>query len=83
MNEAAERAGVPGPSANRQFGLGALALSFYLVHAGRHVANGNPEEAFWACHLGALLVALGLLGGRPLLRLPLPSRRTQRREGNR
>jgi hypothetical protein len=45
--------------------LGALAIAFYLVHAGSHVANGNLADAFWACHLASVLVGVGLLTGRP------------------
>jgi hypothetical protein len=46
--------------------LGGLALVFYLVHAAGHVTAGQPSEAFWACHLGALLVGVGLLTVHPL-----------------
>lgn len=47
-------------------GWGALALLFYAIHAGRHLALGHPEDALWACHLGALLVGLGWLARAPL-----------------
>jgi hypothetical protein len=40
---------------------GALACGFYAVHAAYHTAHGRPEEALWVCHLGALLVGVGLL----------------------
>jgi hypothetical protein len=36
-------------------------LAFYAIHAGRHLVLGHPEDALWACHLGALLVGLGWL----------------------
>jgi hypothetical protein len=46
-------------------GWGGLALAFYAVHAGRHLALGHPADALWACHLGAVLVGLGWLLGAP------------------
>lgn len=46
--------------------LGAAAIAGYAVHAGGHVLAGRWEDALWACHLGALLVGMGLLAGRPL-----------------
>lgn len=61
-----DRAPARGRADLRLPGLGALALGFYLVHAGGHILNGHIEDAFWACHLGALLVAVGLMAGRPL-----------------
>ncbi len=41
--------------------LGSLALLFYAVHGAYHWQQGVPENMLWACHLGALLVGLGLL----------------------
>jgi hypothetical protein len=42
--------------------LGLLALVCYAVHGGFHVAHGRPLDLLWACHLGAALVGIGLLG---------------------
>ena len=41
--------------------LGSLAILFYAVHGAYHWQQGVPENMLWACHLGALLVGLGLL----------------------
>ncbi len=40
---------------------GALALAFYAIHGGQHLLRGHPEDLLWACHLGAVLVGLGIL----------------------
>lgn len=41
--------------------LGLLAIGFYAVVAINHFYRGHPEEALWACHLGALIVGVGML----------------------
>ena len=41
--------------------LGALGLGFYAAHAGRRALIGHPEHLLWMCHVGALVVATGLL----------------------
>lgn len=41
--------------------LGSLAILFYAVHGAYHWQQGVPQNMLWACHLGALLVGLGLL----------------------
>ncbi len=41
--------------------LGSVAILFYAVHGAYHWQQGLPENMLWACHLGALLVGLGLL----------------------
>lgn len=46
---------------------GALAVAFYAVHASTHLARGHPEELLWACHLGSLLVGVGILLRSPRL----------------
>ncbi len=43
----------------RLYGHGALALACYAIHAGFHVLRGHPEDALWACHIAALLIAAG------------------------
>ena len=48
--------------------LGSLAVVFYLVHAAGHVLRGRAGEVVWVCHLGALLIGLGLLADRALPR---------------
>lgn len=47
----------------KSWALGVLAIIFFAVHAGHHVARGKPENMVWMCHLAALSVGLGLLGG--------------------
>jgi hypothetical protein len=41
--------------------LGLLGILFYVAHAGRRALLGHPEHLLWMCHVGALLVATGLL----------------------
>ncbi|MDZ4860482.1 MAG: hypothetical protein SGI88_16015 [Candidatus Hydrogenedentes bacterium] len=45
--------------------LGAIALSFYAIHASYHVFHGKPENSLWACHLGAAIVGVGFLISSP------------------
>lgn len=40
---------------------GGAALAFYAIHAGQHLVRGHPEDLLWACHLGAVLVGVGIL----------------------
>jgi hypothetical protein len=47
--------------------LGLLAVSFYAAHGLYHYSRGFPENLLWACHMGALLVGLGLLLRSPAL----------------
>ena len=46
---------------------GWLAIAFYAIHGGRHLATGHPADALWACHLGALLVGVGWLRSSSLV----------------
>jgi len=48
-------------SAARTRWLGLLGVLFYAGHAGRRALLGHPEHLLWMCHVGALLVATGLL----------------------
>ena len=41
--------------------MGSVAILFYAVHGVYHWQQGVPENMLWACHMGALLVGLGLL----------------------
>lgn len=41
--------------------LGLAAICCYAIHAAFHLLHGRPEELLWSCHLGALLVGIGLL----------------------
>jgi len=41
--------------------LGSVAILFYALHGAYHWQQGVPENMLWACHVGALLVGLGLL----------------------
>jgi len=43
--------------------LGLLALAFYAVHCASHVRRGHVEDVLWSCHIAALLIGVGLLGG--------------------
>jgi hypothetical protein len=45
--------------------LGALAVLFYVIHGGRYAVLGQMYNMIWACHLGCLLVGIGLLIRRP------------------
>ena len=47
--------------------LGVLALTCYAVHSGFHLLRGTGAHALWLCNLGALLVGIGLVLGRPRL----------------
>jgi hypothetical protein len=47
--------------------LGVLAIAFYATHGTYHLTRGFPENLLWCCHLGALLVGLGLLSRRATL----------------
>ena len=40
---------------------GFVALGCYAIHAGFHLLNGRPAELLWMCHLGAVIVGVGLL----------------------
>jgi hypothetical protein len=42
-------------------GWGTSALVFYAIHGGQHLIRGHPEDLLWACHLGAVLVGVGIL----------------------
>lgn len=41
--------------------LGALVLTGTAVHAAYHLRHGRPWDLLWMCHVGSLLVGLGLL----------------------
>ena len=45
--------------------LGWAALLCYAIHGGYHLLHGRPEDLLWACHLGAVLVGVGLLLSAP------------------
>ena len=47
--------------------LGVLAIAFYATHGTYHLIHAFPENLLWFCHLGALLVGLGLLSRRAAL----------------
>ena len=47
--------------------LGLLAIAFYAIHGMHHLTRGFPANLLWCCHLGALLVGLGLLSRRPTI----------------
>jgi hypothetical protein len=46
---------------------GTLAVSFFLIHAGALVHAGEPYHIIWSCHLGCLIVGIGLLVRLPWL----------------
>lgn len=41
--------------------MGAVALCFYAAHAAHYLQRRQPESLLWICHLGAVLVGIGLL----------------------
>jgi hypothetical protein len=43
--------------------LGLLALAFYAAHGASCVWRGHAEDVLWSCHVAAVLVGVGLLGG--------------------
>lgn len=47
--------------------LGIAAIVCYTIHAGYHLVSGHPEHILWACHLGALIVGVGLLTEKPVV----------------
>jgi len=50
---------------NTRISLGLLAISFYAIHGAYHVSRGFPENLLWACHMGSLVVGIGLLARSP------------------
>ncbi len=40
---------------------GVAALAGYAVHGAFHLLHGRPEDLLWCCHLGAVLVGVGLI----------------------
>lgn len=46
---------------------GALAVCFYAVHAAQYVVRRQAENALWVCHLGALLVGIGMIARQGVL----------------
>lgn len=47
--------------------LGALALLFYVAHAGYHVHRGTAGDLFWACNVACPMLALGCFARARLL----------------
>ena len=54
----------PRPTTLRRFGLGALALLFFVIHATFHAIRGRPYDILWNCTLSNALIGVGLLVGR-------------------
>lgn len=46
---------------------GIVAILFYLIHAVALVSGREPYHLMWSCHLGCLLIGIGLLLSRPWL----------------
>ena len=46
---------------------GALAIAFFLIHAAALVRAGEHYHIIWSCHLGCLIVGIGLLVRLPWL----------------
>ena len=44
---------------------GTLAILFFLIHAGALVHSKEPYHIIWSCHLGCLIVGIGLLSRLP------------------
>jgi hypothetical protein len=52
---------------NYRIAAGILAILLYLIHAGVLIHNSEPYHILWSCHLGCLLVGIGLLVPQPWL----------------
>ncbi len=48
-------------------GMGGAAIAGYASHATYHFLQGTPQDALWSCHLAAVLVGVGLIGGSATL----------------
>ena len=46
---------------------GFIAIAFFLIHAGALVHAGEHYHIIWSCHLGCLIVGIGLLVRLPWL----------------
>ena len=46
---------------------GALAIAFFLIHAAALAQAGEHYHIIWSCHLGCLIVGIGLLARLPWL----------------
>jgi hypothetical protein len=44
-----------------------MAIAFFLIHAGALVQAGEYYHIIWSCHLGCLMVGIGLLNRLPWL----------------
>src|SRR5689334_12253994 len=49
------------PSRHLTTSLGIGALSCYAIHALFHLSRGEWYDLFWACHVAAIFVGIGLL----------------------
>lgn len=47
--------------------LGLIAITFYFFYAGYSYSKGTLSNALWVCHIGCLLVGLGLFAGVAIL----------------
>lgn len=47
--------------------LGVVTLGFYLLHAIRSWSRGRFYNAFWLCHMAAVVLGVGLMAGSPVL----------------
>src|SRR5262249_49973308 len=54
-------------SVSSMYWWGLLPLSFYGIHCGYQWWLGHPENGLWACHVAALVIGVGLLGGSATL----------------
>jgi hypothetical protein len=50
-----------------QIAFGGGAIAFYAVHAAVLAWSDGPQHLLWACHLGCLLVGIGLASGRAIV----------------
>lgn len=48
-------------------GLGILAVSFYLLYVVYFASKGQAYNALWVCHLGCLLIGIGLLAKNKMI----------------
>ncbi len=46
---------------------GLTAILFYLLMSGYHILDQNPHHVLWVCHVGCLIIGVGILTHQPRL----------------
>lgn len=47
--------------------LGIVAILFYVIHGSYWIVKGVPANLLWACHLGSVIVGLGMIFKKPVI----------------